>query len=164
MSTTDVPGASSRQIELAADRLAIGGLLSGYFRGLDDKRLDAAWAEAVFTADAVLDFPPDRVVQGPGAILDLTERIASWWKATHHLTTDHLVDIDGDDASLRANLYVTHIHHDDDPRPDVENFVLGGVCDLVCARTPQGWRASWFTLKEVWVLGDPPAAVLQPGP
>ncbi|MFC8824432.1 nuclear transport factor 2 family protein [Streptomyces sp. NPDC057137] len=158
MSLTD-----AHEVTLIADRSAIGRLLSGYFRALDSKRLDTAWAEATFTADAELNFPPDRVAEGRAAVLELTRQIASWWKATLHLTTDHLVETDGDTASLHANLSVTHIHFDDDPRPEVTNFVLGGVCDLACVRTPRGWRIARFTLREVWSLGDPPAVVLKDG-
>lgn len=161
MRTTDE---TSRAVGLLADRTEISEKLSEFFRGFDTKRLDRAWVEGLFSYDAVLDFPITPNCQNHRVILEEMQRLASWWKATRHLTTDHLVEIAGDNASLRANVLATHIHPDDDPRPVVRNFVHGGTCDLVCVRTPKGWRITRFTLTVLWVDGDPPTAVLQYGP
>lgn len=141
-----------------ADRAAISDLLSRYVRALDSRQLDEEWSRATFTPDATMDYAPGTVTGRP-AILEFNQTLMSWWKHTHHLTTDHVIDLDGDTAQLRANLLVTHVHPDQDraERNLDADFVFGGIFEGALARTPHGWRFTRLDLSPVWQTGRGPA-------
>jgi hypothetical protein len=147
-------------------------LLDRYLLGLDDGKLDDAWALALFTEDARVEFPMARHEGLPG--------LADWHRAaleafarTQHLNSPAVVDLLGEErAGLRANLISTHVHHPD-PDPDADShsgsdsgsgsgsagdqlFVSGTLVDGEARRTEQGWRLSRLSFRLVWSTGTPP--------
>jgi hypothetical protein len=66
---------------------------------------------------------------------------------TQHVITNTLIDLDGDRATIGANLIATFVHHDGAPEP---RFALGERYRFEAARTPRGWRLSRVQVTPLW--------------
>ncbi|MGH1561295.1 nuclear transport factor 2 family protein [Mumia sp. DW29H23] len=67
-----------------------------------------------------------------------------------HSVTGHVVDVDGDAATIRANLLVAFAADHADPAP----FLLGEVYAFEARRTAQGWRLTRMTATPAWSLNS----------
>jgi hypothetical protein len=143
------------------DRAQISDLLSRYFKAIDDKCLDRTTVEATFTADGRIVRPNGAALVGREAILDGQKKSFARFRATHHVTSDHIVDLDGDTARLRANLTAMHLWSDEqrDPNSLQTHFVAGGVFQVRAVRTADGWRINELTLRNTWRTGAGLAAM-----
>lgn len=70
--------------------------------------------------------------------------------ATHHLSTNHIIEIDGDSARTRSYLLVAHVQ--DSGQPD-EHGDAGGWYDCALRRTTEGWKLTRVALQIVWTKG-----------
>jgi hypothetical protein len=148
-----------------ADRTEITSLVSRYFSAIDDKHLDLATMEAVFTAGATLTRPNGASTVGPEAIATGHGESFARFRATHHVSSDHVIDLDGDTARLRANLIAMHLWSDQhrDPNTLQTHFLAGGVVHALAIRTDRGWRLNELSLRNTWRTGSGYAAVLATG-
>jgi hypothetical protein len=139
----------------ATDRYAIIELLSRYFSAVDDKRLDLASVEGSFSDDGRLARPNGSAMVGPQEILSGQNASFARFRATHHVITDHVVDVAGDTARVRANLIAMHLweYEQSDPHSLETYFVAGGVLRALSTRTPAGWRLTELELRNVWRTG-----------
>lgn len=136
------------------DRLEIDDLLNRYIYAIDERGPDEAQAKALFTDDVVQDFPPD-VYTGIEHVAPVHAQFLAPWGPTLHRTTNHLIDVDGDRATVRAKFLAAHVHRDDDPGTV---FHIGADLTADAVRTADGWRMSRIRLDVVWTEGDPPSA------
>lgn len=112
----------------AESRASIAALLDRYLVSLDDEELDEAWAQGLFTQDAVVAFPISRH-EGIAGMPEYHSSALSAFAATQHLGSPAVVVLDGDRATLRANLLSTHVHHARHARPQ-------GTCPRSSPRGP----------------------------
>jgi hypothetical protein len=139
------------------DRQQIMELLSRYFAAIDDKRLDDhSIADTTFAVDARLVSPDGSELVGPEAIFDGKAASFARFRTTHHVITDHIIDLDGETARLRANITAMHLWGFDksDSHALQSHFVAGGVLDAVVVRTRDGWRLSKLSNRIAWRTGD----------
>lgn len=138
------------QLGALLDRAEIQDLLDRYVVGTDERRFDDAWLQSIFTDDVVVEFP----VGSPGAegLAAFTRQTMARWDRTLHLTSNHVIRLDGDRAAVRANLTATHVHRPDDPGT---HFRIGGVIDGETVRTADGWRLRRLRLQLVVDRGRP---------
>lgn len=148
-----------------ADRAEITGLVSRYFSTVDDKRLDRAVVEAVFCPGGRLVRPNGAALTGPEAIAAGQNESFARFRATHHVSSDYVFDLNGDTARLRANMIAMHLWADTERDPNAlqTHFVAGGVLRALAVRTGQGWRLSELALHNTWRTGTGFAAVLATG-
>jgi hypothetical protein len=148
-----------------ADQAEITSLVSRYYAVIDDRRIDRPAMEAVFTARARLTRPNGTSLVGPAAIATAQGMSFARFRATHHVSSDHVIDLDGDSARLRANLIAMHLWADAerDPNGLEAHFLAGGVIEAVAARTSQGWRLSELSLRNTWRTGSGLSAMLATG-
>jgi hypothetical protein len=71
---------------------------------------------------------------------------------THHLSTNHLVTLDGDRATCVS---ATLIHRLDPARTSDNTFDTLAHYTHTLARTPQGWRITGVTQTVAWNRGNP---------
>jgi hypothetical protein len=78
---------------------------------------------------------------------------------------NHIIDLDGDSARLRANLIAMHLWADQERDPNTlqTHFLAGGVLHALVVRTNQGWRLSERLLRNTWRTGSGYAAMLATG-
>jgi hypothetical protein len=139
------------------DRHQIVELLNRYFAAIDDKRLDdGAIVDATFAPDARLISPDGTELVGPEAIYHGKAASFARFRTTHHVITDHIIDLDGETARLRANITAMHLwaFEECDPHALQSHFVAGGVLSVVTVRTPDGWRLSELSNRVAWRTGD----------
>lgn len=154
-----------RQMRALLDRAAISDLIDRFNRDLDDYTLqgrsfDVDWVRSYFTESATVEYP---VGQAAGAT-DIAELIdgrgMAPFQRTHHVTTNHIVDLDDDQAAVRFNLIATHVFADDVRERLGEGpgarFTVGDYYEGEVVRTEAGWRFSHQTLHVTWTDGTPP--------
>lgn len=156
----------TKEIELAGERQRalidveeIRNLVDRYVTALDtadDGAHDDAWYESLFTSDVELRFP----IGGHDGVAGLSEfqRVAkAKWALTHHLSGNHVVEIDGDRADTRAQVLATHVHSDETAAAQGiapgSLFQVGGYYTAEAVRTPTGWRLRWLHFHVVWTGG-----------
>lgn len=149
MSTVDTeiptggrPTATDRRAEVAA-------LLDRYLIALDTGQLDDAWAESLFTADAVVEFPVGRHA-GLDGLAAFHRTALAKFDRTQHLNSPAVVDLDGDRAVLRANLISTQV------LPSQALFVTGTSAHGQARLTARGWRLRELSFRLIWMTGEPP--------
>jgi hypothetical protein len=130
-------------------------LLDRYLIGLDDEELDDAWASALFTRDARVDFPMSGHKGLAGLAAYHRDSLAAF-AATQHLGSPAVVDVRGEDrALLRANLVSTHVHHSGAAGPPL--FTVGTLATGEAELTGDGWRLAALSFRVLWTDGVPPA-------
>ncbi|MEU0045986.1 nuclear transport factor 2 family protein [Streptomyces werraensis] len=140
-----------RQVRALTDRAAVTDLISRYLRSLDEGVLDDDWARAFHTEDVVAEMPIG-TVRGRDAVLDRVRRGMALFDRTVHLSTNDVVEIDGDRATVRGAQLSTHVLADGSQ----EVFVSAGHTETELVRTDEGWRISATALRVVWTRGTPP--------
>ena len=138
---------SRRQLQDLIDRNEIADLVSRLGIWLDDKRFDDG--RSIFTEDATATTPGGSV-QGVDHMAEQARRNHAV-ERTQHVITNVLVDLDGDRATVRANLIVTMVDRAEAPG---YHFDIGERYDFEAARTPQGWRLTRVQSSPVWTTGS----------
>ncbi|WP_169744382.1 nuclear transport factor 2 family protein [Spirillospora albida] len=120
------------------DRHELTDLVTRLGLWLDEHRFDEA--RTVFTEDAEARTPG-----GTARGLDALVRQASrnHGVPTQHFITNPLIEIDGEEATIRANLLVVFAG-------EGERRVLGERYDLRARRTAAGWRLSRVGVRPIW--------------
>jgi hypothetical protein len=169
--TDDAVAASSDQLRGLVDRAAVGELLDRFILALDEHDLDDGWLRTIVTEDVRFEFPLGRH-EGVDGLAAYLERPMAAFEDTQHLTSNAVVDVDRDRATLKANMIATHVHPPDhraggDAGPLVllgsrsdgrarEVLVIGTHMDGEARRTEAGWRLRRLTFRLSWILGEPP--------
>ncbi|AFU03830.1 nuclear transport factor 2 family protein [Nocardia brasiliensis] len=128
---------------LLADRVEIADLFARWSRLLDEHR----WADAgtVFTDDVEVHSPRIQV-RGIGKVAHFLRESEVDGEHTQHITTDLLVDLDGDEATASANSLV-HFYRDDTPPHQTSGLHL----NCILTRTPAGWRLRRTQITLAWI-------------
>lgn len=149
--------------ELAAllDRARINELIDRYVASIDDcyvqeeSPFDDAWARSIFSDDVVVVFPIAEHI-GVDGLAELHRQVMSKWQGTLHFSTNRLIRLEGDTASVRATLLGTHLHRPEDPG---EPLFAAHVLEADAVRLERGWRFRRWQLRLVWRIGDPPSGL-----
>lgn len=125
-----------------SDRAHITELLSRFCSIIDDKRISVSTVADIFTPDGRIINPNGTAVVGPEAIAAEKAKSFSRFKATQHITSDYIIDLNGDTAQFRANMIAMHLwsEEENDPRSLQTHFVAGGVFEAAAVRTARGRR------------------------
>jgi SnoaL-like domain len=123
------------------DREAITDLVSELGLWLDEKRFEDA--RVVLAEDVMVDTPGGRS-EGIDAVVEQARRNHDDHN-TQHVITNVLVDVDGDRATVRANLTATFA-----ALADKSSFVVGERYRFEAVRLPAGWRLSRIRVIPVW--------------
>ncbi len=137
-----------RQLRELADRNEITELVSRLGLWLDEQRFDEA--RSIFTEDVAVQTPGGES-QGIALVAEQARRNHAGYARTQHVITNILVTLDGDRATVQANLIVTFVHRADAPE---QHFALGERYQFEAVRTPQGWRLSRMHVSPVWSAGS----------
>jgi 3-phenylpropionate/cinnamic acid dioxygenase small subunit len=127
-------------ITLLADRIEIADLFTRFARLLDEKRWEDA--DTVFTDDVAVHSPRSGEIRGIDKVVGFMRQAEVEGEHTQHMTTDLLVDVDGDRATASANSLVYFYRDGQAP-----HLTSGLRLARTAVRTPAGWR-----LRESWTM------------
>ena len=71
--------------------------------------------------------------------------------AVHHQITNHVISLDGDQATCAANMQGIHVFANASGGP---MWTVGGRHDYQLERTPDGWRIAGLTFTLQWATGN----------
>ena len=143
---------SSSAVKWLVDRAQISDLLFSFAAALDCKD----WQAYVDNyADGGYIELPDPL--SPGAtfilrkeqMLELVPKSLGRYRATHHISSNHQIVINGDAATSRSYLQAVHVI--DAPS---EHWTAGGWYDCEYVRLPAGWKFTRVRLTAVWLAGS----------
>ncbi|MFJ8150272.1 nuclear transport factor 2 family protein [Streptomyces sp. NPDC096048] len=128
-----------------ADRLELIELMGRYADIADLKDFNSLPA-LVYTGSVPLDFfsvigLPPMAVPLDGYVQVLGQTFAPF-SATHHTITGHVVEIDGDRATLHAHARAEYWVPDERAGGGPDRWLVVGFYDNEAVRTPHGWRLS----------------------
>jgi hypothetical protein len=116
--------------------------------------------DQVFTNDVRIDFGGPAAWSDLAALKEAFEAIHRPFEATQHVTTNHQVTGDGDQASCLTYVHGRFIRQ----VPGGGNmFESAGWYDDRLVRTPAGWRISARSCRSVWSGGNPKVLETVPG-
>ncbi|MET9224539.1 nuclear transport factor 2 family protein [Lentzea sp. NPDC003310] len=144
-----------------SDRAEIIELIGNYAT-ISDRREFTTLPARTFTDEVTVDFSsvagmPEMTVPLSAYVESLSGAFSAF-KATHHAITGHVVEIDGDTASVRAHVRAEHWYPDE---AGVPRWLVVGFYDNEAVRTPAGWRLSRVKLTAVHQENAPrPAGLL----
>ncbi|GAB2550527.1 nuclear transport factor 2 family protein [Nocardia heshunensis] len=126
-----------------------------YFRALDEKHFDHKHFGEIFTEDGRIIRPNGTTVAGPAQIADSHAHSFARFEATQHLPTGHDATIDGETATVRANLVAIHLWKDSPADAGFleKSFNAGGVVTAKLRHTQGNWRITEIALRIVWRAG-----------
>jgi uncharacterized protein (TIGR02246 family) len=136
-------------------RSEITSVLNKYFRALDQHNFDREHFAAIFTTDAEVIRPNGLSITGPEAISASHRQSFARFEGSQHFTTGHDISIDGNTATVRANLIAMHMWQGS--KTDANNkdnfFVAGGVIDATLVRTDDQWKIAKLSNVVTWRAG-----------
>jgi hypothetical protein len=140
------PSSLEEQVQWLVDRAQISELLVEYARAVDARDFDTLTSSFIDGGTLALPFfTLSKEEIAPKSIEGLSPYVA-----THHLSANHAIKIDGDTASSRSYVVAVHV-------PDGEDLDrhgdIGGWYDCTYRRTPEGWRFVEVRLTGVWTQG-----------
>ena len=144
------------QVKEHFERMQIADLLTRYFAAVDDKCIDMDIVKATFTRDAKIVRPDDAEIVGQENILDGHLKSFARFKATHHVITNFIVNINNDIATLRSNIIANHLWADNENNPSLNNkhFLADGVFSAKAIKVDNHWRISELKNRVIWRTGD----------
>lgn len=148
------PSDPAARLQWLTDRAEITDHFYAFARAIDEK--DSEGYANLFCVDGSVELPHG-TTRGREAIRVMRGPPPGW--GTHHISTNHQIDIDGDHAVVRAYLAATHVFDREAP---ANNARAGGWYDTTLTRTSDGWRFATVRLSIVWnsgamMPGRPPA-------
>jgi len=144
------------QLKEIVEQTQISNLLVRYFRAIDDKQLDKKIVEATFTKDAQIVKPNGAISIGHKNILEGQIKSFARFQATQHTTSDWIIELDNDKATIRTNLTAMHIWADIAENPSLKgkNFHAGGVLLTKAIKTDNRWYINEWVFRNVWRTGE----------
>ena len=79
--------------------------------------------------------------------LEIIRVAVSPFESTQHLISNHVIDIDGDQATCVCYLQAQHFRQDED---GVLALLIGGYYSNSLIRTPAGWRINKYKVVKTW--------------
>jgi SnoaL-like protein len=90
--------------------------------------------------EAVAGIPPMTVPLG--AYVEVLRDAFAPYTATHHVITGHVIDLDGDGATIHAHVRAEHWVPDELAGGGPNRWLVVGFYDNEAVRTADGWRLS----------------------
>jgi len=133
------------------DRAQISDLLYKFARLLDTRQ----WKEYMCL------YAEDGVMELPWATIPIAEmaaaggpRLLPKMYATHHISSNHQIEVSGDTARSNSYLQAMHLL---EPDNQATQWLVGGWYDNEYRRTAAGWRLTKVKATSVWESGARPA-------
>ena len=150
MPPSSPPSTPADQLQWLIDRTAISDMLIDFARALDDQ--DWAGYAANYTDDGMLAITPTIAHTGREGMAEFVAASLGRYVGTHHLSSNHAIAIDGDEATTRSYLIAAHILDAENPYRHADG---AGWYRCKLRRTPDGWRFTHVALDVKYMSGEP---------
>jgi hypothetical protein len=147
---TTTPADGFARLRELTDRADLADLLARQSRWLDERRFDET--DTIFTEDATVHTQSGQS-RGLRALTAQAQRVHAGFAAIQHITSGVVIDIDGDRATVRANLIAMFVR---DATASEPAAAIGERYRFEAVRTPNGWRFSRLEVAPVWRSGELP--------
>jgi SnoaL-like protein len=144
---------AEQQLQWLVDRASISDLLHSFASALD--RQDWAAYVGNYADGGFIELPDPKSEAGATfrmekhQMLSLVPKSLGRYRATHHISSNHMIAIDGDSATTRSYLQAVHVSG-----ALTEHWTAGGWYDCTLTRTDAGWKFASVRLTPVWVAGE----------
>ncbi|WAL64140.1 nuclear transport factor 2 family protein [Amycolatopsis cynarae] len=128
---------------LVADRIEIADLFTRFARLLDEERWEDA--DTVYADDVAVHSPRGGELRGIDKVVGFMRQAEVEGQHAQHVTTDLLVDVDGDQAAASANSLVYFYRSGQAP-----HFASGLRLTSTVVRTAVGWRFREMRIVPAW--------------
>jgi ketosteroid isomerase-like protein len=137
------------QVQWLVDRAEISELLHTFARALDEKD----WESYVdtYAEDGAIELPWATVPRDK--LAEFVPHDLGRFHATHHISSNHQIDVSGDTARSRSYLQAMHVLNAGDQG---SQWLVAGWYDNEYRRTPAGWKLTRVRITPVWELGSRP--------
>jgi 3-phenylpropionate/cinnamic acid dioxygenase small subunit len=142
------PNDLKKQIAGLADRAELTDLLYRLGAALDERRFEDL--RGIYSDRAEFEFSDRAEIGDLASAIANAEQMAKHFEHTHHVITNPIIELNGDSATIRANLVATHVFRNDRPG---EHYDAGMVYRFTAIRTAAGWRLSHVKLQRIWSNG-----------
>ena len=132
-----------------ADHQAIVDVTLAYAWSLDSR--DWSALDQVFTTDATAVLLGRRS-EGRDDIIDRVAKSLAPVDSTHHIVTNHQIQISVDTATCRSYLQAQHVRQG---APGGDTYIIAGRYEDDLIRTADGWRIGHRLLVSMWTDGNP---------
>jgi ketosteroid isomerase-like protein len=143
-----------RLLQLLLDERDISRTLIKFSRCIDMKDFEAY--AGLYASDGVLRTPWGGH-KGREGLADYVRKDIGDYVALHHVSTGHEIDVDGDQASVRATLLATHVTEESGSA----FWSVGGHYDMKLRRVEGTWQLSLVELHPVWRFDTPSPTKLE---
>lgn len=137
------------ELQELADRYEVQGLMTAYTRAVDTSRWDDL--DAIFTADAVLDYASTGGPVGPLSEAKPFIRNLEGFTRWQHMLGQVSIEYAGDRAQATAYMYNPMVSTGPDGTEHV--WEVGGYYHFEAVRTDAGWRLARLVDDIVWTRG-----------
>jgi len=133
----------------------ITSVVNAYFRALDERNLDSQYLAAIFTNDAEVIRPNGLSITGPEEIGASHRQSFARFDGSQHVAAGHDISIDGNTASVRANLVAMHMWQGSNTDANKKDnfFVAGGVIEATLVQVDDHWKISKMSNAVTWRAG-----------
>ena len=80
--------------------------------------------------------------------LEIIQRAVSVFESTQHLISNHVITVDGDNATCVCYLQAQHFRQDE---TGAHSMLIGGYYSNSLIRTPDGWRINKYQIVKTWM-------------
>ena len=134
-----------KKLQMLLDRMEIIDIQNRYATGVDTRDRDLY--RSCFTDEMELDMSgmglgePMKI--SADVWVDRAVSLVSGFKSTQHIITNHVITIEGDEATCVAYLQARHYNPE-------SMYTVGGYYTNRLVRTPEGWKIRRLKLTPSW--------------
>lgn len=135
------------------DRAEIIETVNSYGLGVDTR--DFEWFRSLFTDEVEVDYTA--MLGGEPYTINADELVKNWkglltaFESTQHIIANHVVDLDGDQATTKVHFQAHHILLS---RSGGCSWTVAGYYVHKLRRTEQGWKIHYVQLTNLWGEGN----------
>lgn len=148
------PTETERRLRGLLDHREIADLVARSLVAIDEGRFDDL--RTIYTEDSSASAPGGQA-QGRDAIIAQVSGNHTAERTSQHLVGDVVVDLNGDTAQVRANVFAAFAPSAPDgtsPLAPSAQVTFGTVYRYRAIRTPDGWRLSGVDITPLWHSGS----------
>jgi 3-phenylpropionate/cinnamic acid dioxygenase small subunit len=141
---------NQEKLELLYDRMEIIDTINRYATSVDTRDWDlflTCYTDEM-NADMVSIGFHEPIDMRAEDFLEIIKQAVDPYESTQHLISNHVIHINGDNATCVCYLQAQHFRQDED---GAHALLIGGYYANSLVRTPEGWRINKYKVVKTWM-------------